>query len=173
MGFIAVVAVLAVVVLAIGAGVAVYMFPPQSTPAKADVVMVLGPPQDWRLAAAQKLVDEHRADAMLISLGGVWLPPSVCTTRQAVPVTCFRPTPATTAGEATELRAQMKMNGWTSAIVITATPHIARTRFIMNQCVASGVSVIGESTGITAAGWVRQFAYQTGAFVKAFLSPAC
>jgi hypothetical protein len=43
-----------------------------------------------------------------------------------------------------------------------------RTRLIIDRCVPSGVQVVGRPTDLTLGDWAYQYAYQTGAFFKAF-----
>lgn len=159
--------------LVVAAGLPVYVFPMQQTPAHADVAFVLGSPDAWRIDLAKKLIDERRVSALLISVPSGQTPPSTCSTPMPFPVVCARPNPSSTLGEARMLRTQLASHGWRTAVVITATPHIARARLILHQCVAEGVSVVGRSDGIDLGEWGRQYLYQTVAMVKALVDPAC
>jgi hypothetical protein len=68
----------------------------------------------------------------------------------------------------------MAEHHWSSATVITMTPHIARTRVLMDRCVTSGeVTVIGNADHLRIRDWVYQFFYQTGGFIKVALMPGC
>jgi uncharacterized SAM-binding protein YcdF (DUF218 family) len=58
------------------------------------------------------------------------------------------------------------------AVVITFTPHVARTRYIFARCAPDiDVQVIGVDEHLNIGDWVYQFAYQTTAFVKAAATP--
>lgn len=163
----------AIPLLVIAAGLPVYVFPPQQTPARADVAFVLGSPDAWRIDLAEGLIDERRVSALLISVPPGQTPPSTCSTPMPYPVECVRPNPSSTLGESRLLRNELAAHGWRTAVVITSTPHITRARLILHQCVPSGVSVIGRSDGIDLGEWGRQYVYQTVAMVKALAEPAC
>jgi hypothetical protein len=166
-------ALLALPVLIVLTGLPLYVFPAQAVPARADVVYVLGSPDAWRISWAQQLIAEGHASALLISVPAAKHAPSTCTTSMSFPVVCVRPDPSTTDGEARSLRSAMRQHGWHSVIAITATPHITRAGLILRQCVPQGVSVVGRSTGIDLGEWLRQYAYQTAALIKAVAAPAC
>ena len=64
-------------------------------------------------------------------------------------------------------------HGWTSATVITFTPHVTRTRLLMQRCFAGTLRVAADTTPLPLAEWAGQYFYQTGAFVKVALNPGC
>jgi len=163
---------LALVLAVVAAGLPVYVFPPISAPEPADVVFVIGPPDQWRLDWAQELVADGTAGALMISTDDPDAE-GLCTASAPYPVECARPDPFTTRGEARWLRSEMAAHGWSRAIVITMTPHVSRTRVIFGRCVPGGVQVIGRSTGLNPARWAYQYLYQTAGFVKVALNPGC
>lgn len=154
------------------AGVPLLVVPPQQPPRAADVVFVIGPPRAWRITWAQQLVASGQAKAIMVSTPDPATEP-VCRSVSAVPVLCRRPDPFTTRGEARWLRAEMAARGWQTALVITSTPHVTRTRYVMQRCVPDGVQVVGRRTGMDAPSWVYQYAYQPAAWVKALLQRGC
>lgn len=155
-------------------GVPLYVVPTQHLPAHADVVFVLGAPEPWEITWAEQLVRNGHADALMISTPPNVEAPSTCLQPA---VLCFRPDPSSTRGEAQILRTQMAKHEWSSAIVLTTTPHITRTRLILGQCLSAAanadVSVIGRSTGMSLADWIEQYLHQTAGFAKAIAFPAC
>ena len=157
------------------AGVAImvsaYVFPAVAAPpARADVIYVIGPPTEGRTALAERLRSDGVADDILISVplegeqSAAKL--SICQERH---VTCEHPDPFTTAGEMALLNARYGPEA--SAVVITFTPHVSRTRFIAAQCAAPRVTVIDVQVPIDLGDWLYQFAYQTGGFAKAIIAP--
>ncbi len=65
-----------------------------------------------------------------------------------------------------------RARGWTSAIVITQTPHLARARSIIGGCFDGRLAT--ASSGAPAQnGWAWAYAYQTLATVQPRLHPAC
>jgi uncharacterized SAM-binding protein YcdF (DUF218 family) len=156
------------------AGVPIYVLPPQQAPQRADVIMVIGPVAPWRMRLAQSLLAQDIADALLVSApASAFEDIPECAGMDGVDVTCAQPDPLTTRGEARLLRAEMDEHGWTTAIVITATPHVARTSAVMGRCVPSGVQVIGRADGLGPYEWARAYVYQTAAFVKVALESGC
>lgn len=167
------VAVLVCLGMLFAASLPLYVFPPQSAPKPADVVFVIGPPAQWRVNWARELVDNGQAKALMISTFDPAKDPN-CRKKLNYPVLCETVAPFTTQGEARWLKFEMGTRGWSRAIVITATPHIVRTRLIMDRCVPHGVQVVGRRTGLTFERWVAQYTYQTGAFLKAiFVTNTC
>jgi hypothetical protein len=59
----------------------------------------------------------------------------------------------------------------TDTVVLTFTPHVARTRYLFAKCYGGDVTVVGVDEHLSLADWVYQYAYQTAAFVKAWLEP--
>lgn len=174
----AAIAAVSVVVVTLAAGVVVYMFPRfEPLPDSVDVVYVIGPATTERITLARDLIDAGKADVMLISV-----PQSVLDEGQRrfrkcnLPdgdVICFSPKPRTTKGEAVGLEAMAEENGWTSAIVITQTAHVARTRVLMERCFSGDLSMRAADTDMTVGDWLYQFAYQTAAFGKVFTDQSC
>lgn len=171
--------VLAALVVAMVAGVAgitaalaLYVYPAESVlPARADVIYVIGPPTRERIALAEQLRDEGVAANILISVpleGGQSADELTVCRRDGV--RCEHPEPFTTEGEMMLLDREYGADA--SAVIITFTPHVSRTRFIATQCGLSDTTVVAAPARITIGGWLYQFAYQTGGFVKAALT-AC
>lgn len=168
---IAAVAGAAVVAVAAAITVPAYVFPAATAiPTRADVIYVIGPPTEGRIALAEQLRREGVADDILISVPSEGEQSaaklSAC---QEEGVTCGHPDPFTTAGEMAMLNSLYGAD--TRAVVITFTPHVSRTRFIAGQCADAEVTVIDVPTSIDLSQWIYQFAYQTGGFAKAIAFP--
>lgn len=166
---------LALVVATVVAGLAImvpaYVFPAvAAAPPRADVIYVIGPPTEGRIALAEQLRSEGVADDILISVPSEGEQSaanlSVCQERR---VTCAHPDPFTTAGEMALLNTRYGPEA--SAVVITFTPHVSRTRFIAAQCAAAQVTVLDVRIPLDLGEWLYQFAYQTGGFAKAIAAP--
>lgn len=159
------------------AGIPLFVFPPASQPDKADVIYVIGPPNPTRRDLAAKLVDEGYSDTVVFSV-----PPTgpqsagelaACNGEFPYPVTCDTPSPFTTQGEARYLRDKSEENGWTSAIVITWTPHVTRTELLFDRCFDGDLMVVEDPVDFSLRQWISQYTYQSGAFVKALVTPGC
>lgn len=159
------------------AGLPLYVFPPQAeVPPGADLVYVIGPPRPPRVAVAEQL----RADGIrdtLVSVAAAPDPEAGFITASELPlcdepdVTCGTPAPFTTAGEARMLTEYAQTHPVTAPVVLTFTPHVARTRYIFAKCYGQDVTVIGVDEHLDLGDWIYQYAYQTAAFVKAWAEP--
>lgn len=157
-------------------GLPFFVFPATGPlPEHADVIVVLGPDTPQRVELAERLFAEGVAPEML------WSTPTrpsatsdavLQTCRTTAGLQCFVPSPSTTAGEAQQLARVARTRGWTSAIVITQTPHIARARSIIAGCFTGRLTMAPSGEPVEN-GWVWAYAYQTLATVKAWLHPAC
>lgn len=157
-------------------GLPFFVFPATGPlPEHADVIVVLGPDTPQRVELAERLFHDGVAPAMLWSTPTVpsATPDEVLETCRTTPgLQCFVPSPSTTAGEAQELARVARDRGWTSAIVITQTPHLARARSIIGGCFDGRLTMASSGEPVEN-GWVWAYAYQTAATVKAWLHPAC
>lgn len=156
----------------IAAAIALYVYPPESAPPEsADVIYVIGPPTRERIALAEQLRDEGVADDILISVPveGAQSADELSVCRRDG-VQCEHPEPFTTEGEMMLLREEYGADA--TAVIVTFTPHVSRTRFIATECGVNDATVVAAPDRITLGGWLYQFAYQTGGFVKAALT-AC
>jgi DUF218 domain len=162
------------------AGLPAYVYPSvDPMPAKADVVYVIGPPTRARLLLARKLLDEGVSDTMLLSVSPHVLQ-SGDTERKFrkcnVPggdVVCISPTPFNTYGESVALEQIAQERGWDSAVVITRTSHVLRTRMFMHRCFQGNVAVIDSQEPSDITTWAYQYAYQSGAFLKSLTETGC
>ncbi|WP_288452738.1 YdcF family protein [uncultured Microbacterium sp.] len=152
------------------AGLPLYVFPSYSAVARADLVYVIGPPTPARMADAQKLLDEGVASHLLVSVGGS-MPASTVPECTRPDVTCATPEPFTTKGEVALLQAYARDHAAQSVVVLTFTPHVARTRYIFGRCYAGDVTVVPVEERLDFGQWVYQYLYQSTAFVKAWLLP--
>ncbi|MFT4398376.1 YdcF family protein [Gordonia lacunae] len=170
--------VLVVVLVAGLAGYPVYVAPRPGTPEPADAIVVLGGPglgryeygvelADRGLAKDLVFSDPHRADRSMKSLCEHGSDSTQYT------VTCFTPDPATTKGEIAEINQLAAARGWKSIMVVTFTPHVARTRYLFDRCYYGHASVLAspDRVGIGQIAW--QYVYQTVGFARSFVQRGC
>jgi hypothetical protein len=170
-------ALLVLVLVWILAGIPLFVSPPAAQPGKADVIYVIGPPNPTRRDLAAKLVDEGFSDTVVFSVPADG-PQSraelaACNGEYPYPVTCDTPDPFTTQGEARYLKEKSEENGWDSAIVITWTPHVTRTQLIFSRCFTGDLMVVEDPVDFDMRQWISQYTYQSGAFLKALVTPGC
>ncbi|MGB4778766.1 YdcF family protein [Microbacterium sp.] len=167
LAIIAVAAVLAGAAI-VAAGAPVYVFPYADDVDSADVAFVVGPPTNQRINAALRLHDRGVVERVLISVAekGVHSADELDACNESF-VTCEHPDPYTTAGEAKMLD---EFAPGARAVVITYTPHVSRTRYIFEQCFSGETFVDPVRRNLSMAQWAYQYAYQSLAFVKAWVT---
>ena len=165
-------------------GAPVYVLPARDEPRAVDVVYVIGPPTDERMELAQEVIAQGLSDTLLISIADAdgeytamrdtyELALEACAGALDAEVICFQPEPFTTRGEAQALRDLAAERGWDSASVITFTPHIARTRTIMERCFDGELSYLDPGGSIAPWVWGYHYAYQTAGFIKVAAARGC
>ena len=171
---------LAALVLAVGAGIPLYVLPPvDPVPEHADAVLVLGPPTRARTELGRDLVEAGVADTLVISVWASDLAAApgendvVACDEPDMDVICFTADPGTTQGEARTLAADARADHWDSVVVITQTPHIARARLLLGRCFDGELSMVSSGEPYTLGDWAYEYVYQTGAFAKALVAQDC
>lgn len=151
--------------------------PSVNKPAKADAILVLGPPDvDGRAEAAYALARAHYAGTVVVSVQSDLQQQVKGACRNQNPdyqVICFQPRPGTTRGEAHEIAELARTHHWRTVIVITSTYHISRARMIIERCLPGTVLMVAAPGRPAISTWAKQFLYQTAAYVKAFAHPGC
>jgi hypothetical protein len=153
-------------------GLPLYVFPPVDEVSPSDAVLVLGPPMQERLDVAERLRDEGLAERIVVSVqasGGQTAPDLVIC--EEAGVTCAVADPSTTRGEALLMTELAGAGEAPSLIVVTSTPHVARTRYIFGKCYPGPVSIVAVGRPASLEGWTFQYVYQSLAFVKALVEP--
>lgn len=157
---------LVVAAVFVGVTARVLIWPPQGTPSRADVIVMLAGPGD-RLPVALALARERRAPVLVVSRG--WMgyggpcPPST----PGVRTICFDPDPGTTKGEAEYIGRLAVRFGWHSLIVVATRPQAVRARLLMGRCF-DGATYIATAP-LPLSNWPYQIAYGWGALFKAAL----
>jgi uncharacterized SAM-binding protein YcdF (DUF218 family) len=151
--------------------------PTVNKPARADAILVLGPPDlDGRAEAAYALARAHYAGTVVVSVQSDLQQQVKGACRNQNPdyqVICFQPDPGTTRGEAHEIAQLARTHRWRTVIVITSTYHISRARMIIERCLPGTVLMVAAPGRPAISTWAKQFLYQTGAYLKAFAHPGC
>lgn len=158
-------------------GYFVLMHPKVDRPRHVDAILVLGPPDvGGRVTQALSLARQGLAGTVVISIESDWqrLRRGDCHNQiPSITVICFQPQPSTTQGEAREIARLAGERGWHSIMVITSTYHISRARVILKRCFHGDMAMIEATGKPKATEWPFQYVYQTGAYLKAFLSRNC
>ena len=163
-------------------GFFLYVAPAADNPRHADVLFVLGPP-DQRMEYAQKLMEQGYAPVLAVSVPLAQdgrFDAEICSAHRPYRILCFHPEPFTTQGEARALRDLSAQYGWKSADVLTAQFHLARAQVIVERCYSGELGMVADRRRMPLVSvtnfhgsWLYQYIYQTAAFVKVALNPGC
>lgn len=165
------------VVIAVIAGLPVYVRPQIDPLRHADAILVIGGFGDDRYRLGADLSEAGWAPNLVVSnpvgAGYVWTQNYCDTPPAGVTVHCFNPVPPTTKGEGRELRRLAQQYGWRTVVVVTFRPHISRARYILEQCFDGDLIMVSSSPPISIARWAYEYIYQTAGYVRAELQPQC
>lgn len=162
-----------------------YAFPHIDQPTRSDAVLVLGPPTVQRLRVALQLVDDGTVDQMVISVpedvrddDEHTLVRDLCRGDTDYPVECITPDPFTTQGEARLASELLDEEDWRSMIVVTSVTHVSRARMLFDRCVPASdgsrrIEFVSDHRDYDLGRWISEYVYQTGAWIKAIISPEC
>ena len=143
---------------------------------RADAVVVLGPPETYRIDEARRLIASGVAHQLVISVPAAGFQAAEALCRQPLPgvtTTCFAPSPSTTRGEAQEVARLAAGHGWHTVVVVTSKFHVSRARMIFDSCVDGRVEVVNAHQSLSPIDWVFQYGYQSAGYVRAFLQGGC
>lgn len=145
--------------------------PLQQTRLTADVVLVLGPANESRLALAREILARGTIENLVISAPDRDDPVSksqidLCVTPQEFDVWCQRSTPFTTQGEIATLEALAVRNNWDSAIIITERTHASRAQLYADRCFSGQAVVEYVNEQLSPYRIVYEYAYESAAFLK-------
>jgi uncharacterized SAM-binding protein YcdF (DUF218 family) len=164
------------------AGIFLYVAPPSDEPQHADVLFVLGPP-DQRMVYAEQLMQQGYAPTLAVSSPvdkDGRFEAGICGAHRSYRIICFNPDPFTTQGEARALKDLSDQYGWRSANVLTVQFHVARARVILTRCYGGDLHMLADQRSLPLLSftnpsntWAYQYLYQTAAFVKVAIHPGC
>ena len=169
---------LAALVVVTAAGWPVYVRPEVATPTPrdpADAIVVLGGLPETAFYGRKLFEDGDARHLVLSSVYGV--PPwsaisELCPAEPGSGVTCFVPRPATTRGEAQEIRRLAVRNHWDDVIVVAPTFHVSRARMIVRRCYGGRLRMV-EYRPARYWRWPYQYLYQTVGYAKAAVLRGC
>jgi uncharacterized SAM-binding protein YcdF (DUF218 family) len=142
-----------------------------------DAVVALGGlPQT--AAYAQSLVEQGAAPVLVLSdpyKGDTGLSVhAACASRpSAYRLVCFTPDPSTTRGEAREIQALARANGWHRVAVVAPTFHISRARLLVRRCYPGTLLMLALPTHVAWDNWTYQYVRQTLGYAKAAVLRSC
>ncbi|MFB7876849.1 YdcF family protein [Nocardia sp. NPDC056064] len=161
---------LLVVALAVVALWPVYVRPRTDAPAPADAILILGGAHDGREELGLRLAADGYAPRVLVSnpYEHSAMINRICHGGYSFEVICFDPSPRTTLGEGREL-ARLGAD-WDRVIVVTFTPHISRSRYILGECWPGELLFVDPRPHLSPPRWAWDYAYQSAGYVKAWFA---
>ena len=162
--------VAAVLVTLIAVDMRAFTFPPSDPPLRTDLVVVLGP---WtngpRLAVARDLAGRGEGRTpVLVSVNDVSHDCGVIQrSLTSAEVTCFRPRPFTTRGEARGAAAFARTRGLRSVTVVTSPDQLVRAGVRFRRCHSNEVRLVVAPTPLLDR--LALLPYQNAAMVKALV----
>jgi uncharacterized SAM-binding protein YcdF (DUF218 family) len=167
----------AFLVVAMIAGLPVYVRPQIDPLRHADAIFILGGPTYDRYPFGMDLGQQGWAPMVVVSnpngAKDPWLSKMCAKPPDGLNLQCFNPHPGTTKGEAQELRRLATKYGWRTVIVVTFRPHISRARYILAQCFTGNLIMIASPSHISPARWAYQYVYQTAGYAWAAFDRDC
>lgn len=164
-------------VMAVVAGIPVYVRPQIDPLRHADAILILGGSGYQRYPFGIGLAEQGWAPKLLVSNPNgpqdPWLRDFCATSHPKLNMQCFVPDPPTTKGEGRELRRLAAENGWRTIIVVTFRPHVSRARYILEQCFDGQLIMVDNPTDLSAARWALEYVFQTAGYLRAAVQPGC
>ncbi|MFH5207427.1 YdcF family protein [Antrihabitans spumae] len=147
----------------------VYVDPIVDEPERADAIVVLGGAHDGREELAIRLASQGYAPQVVFSnpYGASRRMQRLCYGEYTFKVSCFEPDPATTRGEGREIRRLAAEQGWTRVIVMTFTPHISRSRYIVGKCFDGELLMVPSRPELRKIDWAWNYVYQSFGYARA------
>jgi uncharacterized SAM-binding protein YcdF (DUF218 family) len=156
------IALVVLVVLFAGATVRLFVLPARDSPHHVDAIFVLGG-AGHRVFKGEALARAGYAPALFVSTGT----PGCTRPIAGVAITCFKPDPFTTQGEARYIAAMVKRHGWKSIIVVDSTEQTTRARIRVQRC--TNVKTYFVTTPPSTWSWPYHLAYEWAALGKALI----
>lgn len=142
-----------------------FIWPATGMPSHVDAIVVLGG-QGARVDLSLRLSGESRARYLVLSRGLPWIPPGLCTGRNAeVTIICFQPQPDSTQGEAEFTERLARLYDWRSLVLVATPDQLWRAELRFKRCFPG--QVYGVTTALPPGQWLYAVGYQWTATVKA------
>ena len=160
----------AVVVIGVAAlNLRLFVFPPSSTPAHADAVVVFAGGDGERLQRGLDLVRAGVASNLVVSTG----PDELCTTNHDFEVFCFVPDPNSTRGEAEAVGRIAAQEGWRHLVLVTSDYHATRARLLLGRCFSGTIDVSAARSSHAPLPLLSAIAHEWGGLIESAIHRDC
>jgi uncharacterized SAM-binding protein YcdF (DUF218 family) len=158
-----------VVIALVALNLRLFVWPPSSTPAHADAVVVLAGGDGERLDKGLELVRNGLASNLVVSTP----PDRLCTNHYAFEVYCFLPKPDDTRGEAEAVGRIAEQEGWHTLVLVTSEYHATRARLLLERCFAGTVDVSTAHSGKNPISLLWAIGHEWGGLIETALHESC
>lgn len=158
-----------VVVGVVALNLRLFVFPPSSTPAHADAVVVLAGGSGERLQHGLGLVRDGVAPNLVVSTG----PDELCTTQHTFKVFCFLPDPNDTRGEAEAVGRIAARQGWQHLVLVTSDYHATRARLLLGRCFSGTLDVSVAPSSHAPLPLLSAIAHEWGGLIESAIHRGC
>jgi uncharacterized SAM-binding protein YcdF (DUF218 family) len=146
-----------------------FVFPPSSTPAHADAVVVLAGGSGERLDKGLELVQRGVASNLVVSTG----PNQLCATDHDFAVFCFVPDPNDTRGEAEAIGRIAAREGWQHLVLVTSDYHATRARLLLGRCFSGTLDVSTAHSTHAPLPLLSAIAHEWGGLIESAIHRDC
>jgi uncharacterized SAM-binding protein YcdF (DUF218 family) len=157
------------VVLVVGFTLRLFVWPATDPVEPADAVVVLAGGDGERLDRAKELMRDGVAPTLALSFG----PVGMCTSPQPFDLVCFTPDPETTRGEAEAIGRLAQERHWSNVIVVTSTPHVTRSRLLVERCYSGRLQVTGAAPDAGLPTWLGAIVHEWGGLAESLVRRSC
>jgi uncharacterized SAM-binding protein YcdF (DUF218 family) len=164
-----VVVVAVVVVGVVALNLRLFVFPPSSTPAHADAVVVLAGGKGERLDKGLELVRAGVAPNLVVSTGS----DTLCTNDYPFTVYCFLPHPDDTRGEAEAIGRIAAQHGWQHIVLVTSDYHATRAGLLVDRCFPGTVDVSAAESSHAPLPLLSAITHEWGGLIESAIHRDC
>jgi uncharacterized SAM-binding protein YcdF (DUF218 family) len=159
----------ALMVAAVVANLALFVWPSTGALGHADAVVVLAGGDGERLDRGLELVRAGVAPTLVASTG----PDRLCGSSQPFEVVCFIPSPETTRGEAEAIGRLADARGWKRIVLVTSNYHVTRARLLLDRCYSGTVEVAPAEPDQGPVAWIGAIVHEWGGLTDALVHRGC
>lgn len=139
-----------------------------------DAIYVLGIATEERLKEGMELIEYGVSDQLVVTVTDSNPLDRFCADDHPFTVHCVSPDPIRTRGEARQWAELVQDQQWESVMIVTMSSHATRAKLYFDRCHTGRVVVADDEVlSFSAAQWLEQSVYESGALVKFAFERGC